>query len=131
MEKSYLGGSIVWKQADVMVTNPRPQKGDNMGARPATIIESVLGVEKAKECLAEIKARQHVLDTKYFREELRKEVITRYVQKQDLTLKEVDNILSLIDKGNESCTKRVVNIIADAVYEDEFLKPYRKESKSD
>lgn len=60
-----------------------------MGARPATKLESILGIEGARACLQEIEDRIHLEDTPQFRAHLIKEILGRHISNRDLSLTEL------------------------------------------
>ena len=76
------------------------------GARPATLLESVLGVEKAKECEAEIQNRIHPEDESHIREELIESILARHIRKHKPKIRE---ILQLLPSGK-----------AKVIYDDAF-----------
>lgn len=69
-----------------------------MASRPATKLESILGLEKARACLQEIEDRIHPEDTTFLRSALIKDVLYRHIEKCDLSLKEMVSILTQEEK---------------------------------
>ena len=60
-----------------------------MAARPATKLESLLGVEQAAACEEEIRVRSHTDDTPDFRKELVREILRRHIHKANLRMNDV------------------------------------------
>ena len=84
-----------------------------MASRPATLIESILGIEKAKACEEEIKDRIHPEDRPAFRERLVREILQRHIHKANLGL----NDIVAITQKEEMCwdlEKRVVSKIYES-----------------
>lgn len=60
-----------------------------MAGRPATLLESILGVEKAKACEVEIQNRIHPDDEPSLRLELIYSILTRYSQESKPKIYEI------------------------------------------
>ena len=97
------------------------------GARPATKLESILGVERAAVCEAEIQERIHVDDTPELRKQLVKEILYRHINKANLA---IDDIQRLIEKSEKCyCTRmknNIVNVIWDAQRDDFAVNPNQR-----
>ena len=85
-----------------------------MASRPATQLETLLGVEKAAVCEEEIRVRSHPDDTPEFREQLVREVLRRHIHKANLRL---NDIASFIGKDDPINIRNLEAILTDAIYE--------------
>lgn len=71
-----------------------------MAARPATKLESLLGVEKAELCEEEIRTRSHPDDTLEFRKELVKEILRQHIHKANLRMNDIAHFIGRDDLIN-------------------------------
>ena len=71
-----------------------------MADRPATTLESLLGVEKAKMCEEEIRIRSHPEDTPEFRKSLVREILRRHIHKANLRLNDIAHFIGINDQIN-------------------------------
>ena len=78
-------------------------------SRPMTKMESLLGIERAEDCEAEIKVRIHPEDTQDFRKALLKEILDRYVRKSDLRVS--DFMTYLEEDEKHYCRRLEINMV--------------------
>ena len=71
-----------------------------MNSRPATTLESIIGVEKAKACEEEIRTRSHPDDTPEFRESLVQEILRRHIRKANLRLNDIAHFIGINNQIN-------------------------------
>lgn len=81
-----------------------------MASRPATLLESILGVEKANACLQEISDRIRPDDSVYFRVDLIREILGKHIQKADPSIR---LIMSLMPEDQKEIGRRLVGILVD------------------
>ena len=84
-----------------------------MAARPATLIESILGIEKARACLQEIEDRIHPEDSPYLRRQLIQEILYRHIENCDLSLKE---IIVFLTQDEKHFYGRVIGMLVDKTF---------------
>ena len=85
-----------------------------MGTRPATKIESLLGIEKAAACEEEIRVRSHPDDTPEFREALVKEILGRHIHKANLRMNNISAFIGINDLIN---IRNLEAILVGEIYE--------------
>ena len=86
-----------------------------MASRPASMIETMLGVEKAALCEEEIRVRSHPDDTPEFRENLVREILRRHIHKANLRLNDIAQFIGRDDLINISNLEAMlVNEIYDS-----------------
>ena len=85
-----------------------------MTSRPATLIESILGIEKAAACKEEIRVRSHPDDTPEFREALVREILRRHIHKANLPLNDIAAFIGREDLIN---IQNLEAILVGEIYE--------------
>ena len=85
-----------------------------MAGRPATKIESLLGVEKAAACEEEIRVRSHPDDTPEFRETLVREILRRHIHKANLRMNDIAAFIGRFDLIN---IRNLEAILVGEIYE--------------
>ena len=87
-----------------------------MASRPATPIESLLGVEKAASCEEEIRVRSHPDDTPEFRKQLVEEVLRRHIHKANLRLNDIAHFIGSDDPNGQINIRNLGAILVDKIY---------------
>ena len=109
---------IIWVLALCMMTAmcipPPKRRRKSMGARPATPLESLLGIEKAKACEDEIKSRSHRDDTPELRESLVKEILGRHLLKGNM---QFSDIINCVPFHKKSAWQSLIQILVKEIYE--------------
>ena len=68
-----------------------------MADRPATLLEGIIGVEKARECQTEIGTRIRPDDDPKLQSDLLQSIVTRYVKQSKPKLRDITQLLPSLD----------------------------------
>ena len=87
-----------------------------MDSNVTSLLEDILGIEKAKACIQEIEARIHPEDSGMIRVQLIKEILYRHIESCDLSMRDLLNLVK--DNDSHYLLSRLSDMLTDKVYRD-------------